>query len=129
VVFVHGCYWHRHTGCKDATTPKSNIEFWTRKFAENVERDRRIEEQLVASGWRVMVVWECELMKETIETIRKVALWLSHGAASGVRFHYDESVMDRGRLLSVAEDRVRYRISSYKKKPHANVPKREEGDK
>ena len=128
VVFVHGCYWHRHPGCKDASTPKSNIDFWMRKFTENVERDRRIEEQLIAGGWRVMVVWECELIKETIETIRKVALWLKHGTASGVRFHYDEPLMDRGLLLSVAEKRVSYRIGSYKKKPHTNVPKGKGGD-
>jgi len=99
-----------------------------RKFTENVERDRRIEEQLIAGGWRVMVVWECELIKETIETIRKVALWLKHGTASGVRFHYDEPLMDRGLLLSVAEKRVSYRIGSYKKKPHTNVPKGKGGD-
>ncbi len=127
VVFVHGCYWHRHPGCKDATTPKSNVDFWTRKFAENVERDRRIQEELEAAGWRVMVVWECELIKETIETIRKVSLWLSRGTASSQPLHYDESLMDRGLLLSVAEKKVKYRISSYKK-PLTSLPKGEKGD-
>ena len=128
VVFVHGCYWHRHPECKDATTPKTNVDFWMRKFAENVERDRRSEEQLNAGGWRVMVVWECELVKETIETIRKVARWLEQGTASRLRFHYDESVMERSRLLSVAEKRVRFRIGSYKTKPHTSVPEGEKGD-
>ncbi len=128
VVFVHGCYWHRHPGCKDATTPKSNIDFWMRKFAENVERDLRSEEQLVAAGWRVMVVWECELIKQTIETIRKVWLWLNQATASSMPTHFDEPVTDRGRLLSVAEKRVKYRISSYKK-PHTSLPKGEKGDK
>jgi len=132
VVFVHGCYWHRHPECKDASTPKSNIDFWVDKFAENVERDRRIEEQLADAGWRVMVVWECELIKETIETIRKVALWLARGNTPGVPFRYDETVMDRVRLLSVAEKRVKYRIDSYKKKqkkPRASLRKGEKGDK
>jgi DNA mismatch endonuclease (patch repair protein) len=61
VVFVHGCFWHRHSGCPFAYTPKSRIEFWSQKFAANVERDRLASKQLRALGWRVLVVWECEL--------------------------------------------------------------------
>lgn len=61
VVFVHGCFWHRHEGCKVATTPKSNIDFWTDKFSRNVERDARVARELRAAGWRVFVAWECEL--------------------------------------------------------------------
>jgi DNA mismatch endonuclease (patch repair protein) len=61
VVFVHGCFWHRHAGCNIATTPKSNTEFWTAKFDRNVDRDSRVKASLVAMGWRVTVVWECEL--------------------------------------------------------------------
>lgn len=60
-VFVHGCYWHRHKGCRFAFTPKSRIEFWQTKFDGNVERDRRKSAELEADGWRVIVVWECEL--------------------------------------------------------------------
>ena len=60
VVFVHGCYWHRHAGCKRASTPTKNREKWERKFARNVERDRRNRSDLEALGWRVVVVWECE---------------------------------------------------------------------
>lgn len=59
-VFVHGCFWHRHTGCKYASTPKTNQEFWLPKFEKNVERDARKEEALRALGWRVLIVWECE---------------------------------------------------------------------
>ena len=59
-VFVHGCYWHRHEGCKYATTPSSNREFWQRKFRENVERDQRNRAQLAAAGWHVLVIWECQ---------------------------------------------------------------------
>ena len=59
-VFVHGCYWHRHEGCKYATTPSSNREFWQRKFRENVERDQRNQTQLAAAGWHVLVIWECQ---------------------------------------------------------------------
>lgn len=60
VVLVHGCYWHRHADCRLAYNPKSNRGFWETKFAENVSRDSRQYEELVALGWRVMIVWECE---------------------------------------------------------------------
>ncbi|WP_412462281.1 very short patch repair endonuclease [Pseudomonas sp. SC11] len=60
VVFVHGCFWHRHPGCKYATTPKTRQEFWIPKFEGNVARDARKEAQLHELGWRVLVVWECE---------------------------------------------------------------------
>lgn len=60
VVFVHGCFWHRHAGCRYATTPKSRIAFWTEKFAANVARDARHEAALRELGWRVLVIWECE---------------------------------------------------------------------
>ncbi len=62
-VFVHGCFWHRHAGCKYAYTPKSRREFWQRKFKANVERHRTVERLLRESGWRVVVIWECELRK------------------------------------------------------------------
>lgn len=61
VVFVHGCFWHRHNGCKVSNTPKVNTEFWVAKFDRNVARDTRARELLEAQGWRVIVVWECEL--------------------------------------------------------------------
>lgn len=60
VVLVHGCYWHRHPGCRLAYTPKSNLEFWQAKFNENVRRDERQNRQLSELGWRVVTVWECE---------------------------------------------------------------------
>lgn len=60
VVFVHGCFWHRHAGCRFAYTPKSRIEFWSAKFAGNVERDARATATLRREGWRVITVWECE---------------------------------------------------------------------
>ena len=59
VIFVHGCFWHRHTGCRYAYTPKSRIDFWKRKFRDNVRRDRRSCRELEATGWTVVVVWEC----------------------------------------------------------------------
>jgi len=61
VIFVHGCYWHRHKGCKYAYNPKSRIGFWQNKFSQNVERDKENYETLKSLGWNVIVLWECEL--------------------------------------------------------------------
>jgi DNA mismatch endonuclease, patch repair protein len=61
VVLIHGCFWHRHDGCRKATTPKSNTKYWCQKFHANVERDRRVATRLKSMGWRVCVVWQCEL--------------------------------------------------------------------
>ena len=58
-VFVHGCFWHAHRGCRYAKTPASRREIWEAKLAANVERDRRAINALLSAGWRVLVVWEC----------------------------------------------------------------------
>ena len=63
IVFVHGCFWHRHEGCKHFTMPKVNVDFWEAKFNRNKQRDIRNIEKLKSLGWRVIVVWECELKK------------------------------------------------------------------
>ena len=66
VVFVHGCFWHAHgTAClrKSRQAPKANVEFWQAKFAYNQDRDRRTQKALCELGWRILVVWECELKK------------------------------------------------------------------
>ena len=60
VVFVHGCFWHRHEGCRKCSTPRTRQQFWLEKFKANVERDRRNEDALIKLGWRVITIWECE---------------------------------------------------------------------
>lgn len=60
VIFVHGCFWHRHEGCRRCTTPKTRIEFWNEKFRKNVERDQRDTEALLNLGWNVLTIWECQ---------------------------------------------------------------------
>lgn len=60
VVLVHGCFWHRHPGCRYATNPSSRSDFWITKFAANVDRDRRDAASLSALGWTVITIWECE---------------------------------------------------------------------
>ena len=61
VIFVHGCYWHRHPSCKYAYTPKSNVEFWENKFAVNVVNDERNQRELEEAGWTVITLWECDI--------------------------------------------------------------------
>jgi DNA mismatch endonuclease (patch repair protein) len=63
VIFVHGCFWHRHPGCSRATTPKTRTQYWLPKFAENEARDAKAIAALEAAGWRVRVVWECETLE------------------------------------------------------------------
>ena len=69
VLFVHGCFWHRHENCSRATTPKSNTDYWCRKFRRNMERDAENRKKLEDRGWKVFIIWECETKtRESIET-------------------------------------------------------------
>jgi DNA mismatch endonuclease (patch repair protein) len=63
-VFVHGCFWHRHKNCPDASTPKTRTEFWVKKFNGNVKRDRKNRVALKKIGWKVIVIWECEVANQ-----------------------------------------------------------------
>lgn len=73
VIFIHGCFWHGHKGCKSYTVPKTNTYFWTAKIARNQERDQEVWRKLEAKGWAVIIVWECQLKKAVLEeTIRRV---------------------------------------------------------
>ena len=60
VIFVHGCFWHRHENCKYASIPKTRQEFWNKKFEENIKRDSEIQEKIKILDWRSVVIWECE---------------------------------------------------------------------
>lgn len=73
-IFVHGCFWHRHPGCRYATTPATNREFWQKKFDQNVARDKRVKEELETLGWNVIVVWECEISKKADRNKRLLRL-------------------------------------------------------
>jgi len=81
-VFVHGCFWHRHEGCRYATTPASNVEFWQEKFAGNVRRDARAKQQLEELGWHVQVIWACQLNDRELD---KLAATIRKKAAKGDR--------------------------------------------
>jgi DNA mismatch endonuclease (patch repair protein) len=60
-VFVHGCFWHAHKGCKNSALPTSNVDYWSRKIDRNRRRDRRVRDTLRKAGWRTAVIWECKL--------------------------------------------------------------------
>ena len=66
VIQVHGCYWHRHPGCKLAYNPKSRVDFWQKKFSDNVKRDMQVEKALMNMGYRVFTIWECEAQDFTV---------------------------------------------------------------
>lgn len=67
VIFVHGCFWHGHSGCSKYTIPKTNTDFWVNKVNRNRERDQEVWRHLEAKGWHVIIVWECELEKKQLE--------------------------------------------------------------
>lgn len=76
-IFVHGCFWHRHQGCRLCTTPGTRPEFWHDKFEANVERDQRNTASLVTSGWRVATIWECALKrKANTEWVQTLLDWI-----------------------------------------------------
>lgn len=75
VVFVHGCFWHRHEHCPNARIPKSNRDFWLKKFSDNVQRDAMHLKALKSKGWATLIIWGCELADEQI-LLRKVRSFL-----------------------------------------------------
>lgn len=90
--FVHGCFWHRHDGCRFAYSPKSRPEFWRKKFARNVERDKEAVRELQARYWRVAVFWECHVTRgDPAQALAGFTKWLKCGS------------IDRGLWTSDAE--------------------------
>lgn len=81
VIFVHGCFWHRHPGCRYASTPATRPEFWASKFSANAARDSAVRSALSQAGWRVATIWECALRTEAdVAAVRDiVAGWLQRG--------------------------------------------------
>ena len=89
VIFVHGCFWHRHPGCRYASTPATRPEFWASKFSANVARDSAIRAALLLAGWRVATIWECALRTEA--------------GVAAVRDVFSEWLQGDGRELEVGE--------------------------
>ena len=70
-IFIHGCFWHRHPGCKFAYTPKSRVDFWETKFSRNILRDAEVKEHLAADGIRQLIVWECTVKKMKKDPVQR----------------------------------------------------------
>lgn len=115
VVFVHGCFWHRHVGCAIAKTPKSNTAFWQEKFTRNVTRDRLVAQKLRADGWRVFVVWECELASGT------KARHAAERLATSIRDHAQQAPPASGSLLEPPVVNDRATVARKKGKPLSNM--------
>jgi len=119
VIFIHGCFWHGHKGCKNYTIPKTNTDFWTAKVARNQERDQEVWRQLEAKGWFVIIVWECELKKAVLdETVARV----------------EAEIRQNGEILRQAQDdrrkaREAYRLEQKTRKEREAALKAEIGGK
>ncbi len=74
VIFVNGCFWHRHSGCRYAYTPKSRQDFWKKKFTDTIARDKRHYQKLRTEGWRIIIVWECALSQADFPDILDKAI-------------------------------------------------------
>lgn len=72
-IFVHGCFWHRHAGCRNATMPSTRTEFWQAKFDANISRDERNRAALQAAGWTVFTIWECELKSDAPGVVERLS--------------------------------------------------------
>lgn len=105
VIFVHGCFWHRHPGCKRATTPASHKDYWVPKFERTVERDRKNQEKLCGSGWNVIVVWECELRELDVLADRLMQVF------SAVQYE-----MNLSPVQTAAESKGKYQTGTSEKK-------------
>lgn len=89
-IFVHGCFWHRHENCPHTRTPKTRLEFWTEKFAANVERDRAAVARLEDSGWTVLTIWECDTrdparLQIAVEAVAAIRVAAEAGRAAAKR--------------------------------------------
>ena len=110
VIFLHGCFWHKHEGCKYATTPKTNTAFWTDKITSNNERDKINTQKLIALGWNVLTVWECEIRhtckKDITSLIDRVSEEITGNRPKklSVKFYEEQE----GEIMLVAEDVVEY---------------------
>jgi len=66
-IFIHGCFWHRHDGCIEASKPKTNSEYWENKISKTMERDKEHNAEIIQLGWRVIIIWECEIRNDVSE--------------------------------------------------------------
>ena len=111
VIFVHGCFWHGHKGCKYYTVPKTNTDFWTAKITRNQQRDQEVWRQLEAKGWFVIIVWECQLKKAVLDSTID---------------HVKEEILRNGETLRSARDTRRKAQEAYRQEMKARKARKEE---
>ncbi|KAA6350616.1 Very short patch repair protein [termite gut metagenome] len=108
VIFIHGCFWHRHEGCKYAYTPKTNTKFWVDKITSNNERDKINFQKLTALGWNVLTIWECEIRhtKNITPLINRITATLLEQIPQkmSVKFYEERE----NKIMLVAENIVEY---------------------
>jgi DNA mismatch endonuclease (patch repair protein) len=112
VIFLHGCFWHRHEGCKYAYTPKTNTKFWVDKITSNFERDKVNFQKLTALGWNVLTVWECEVRHtykhDITPLINRISAVLLEQVLQKISIKiYEEQ---ENEITLVAEDMVEYQL-------------------
>lgn len=108
VIFVHGCFWHGHKGCKNYTVPKTNTDFWVAKVARNQERDQEVWRQLEAKGWSVIIVWECELKKKRLdETVARVENEILANGEAYRRHEEERRALQKQRQAEIREQKLR----------------------
>jgi len=108
VIFVHGCFWHRHKGCKVATMPKTRQDFWQAKFEANVARDKRNQRDLKKAGWKVLVLWECEILRDPFAVVGDVLKVIRPDTAD---LDY-ASLPDKRTVMKAAEARLQWGLRS-----------------
>jgi DNA mismatch endonuclease (patch repair protein) len=106
-IFVHGCFWHRHENCSRATTPNTNREYWLKKFEKNVKRDKERRKEIRDLGWKVIVVWECEVMKDPISVLDSVIMSLDDNNSLE---YFPE--LDRRQIIKAAEKKSEYYLEN-----------------
>lgn len=110
VIFLHGCFWHKHEGCKYAYTPKTNTEFWIDKISSNVERDQFVLQNLIALGWNVLTVWECEVRytykRNLTPLVDRVVVEIFENRPKKLSMKFYEE--RENEIMLVAEDIVEY---------------------
>ena len=108
VIFVHGCFWHGHKGCKKYRIPKSNTEFWVEKVAHNQQRDQDVWRKLEAKDWSVIIVWECELEKKRFnETVDRVEKEIIENGRLREQRQQERKLLREQRLIERRERKVR----------------------
>ena len=114
VIFLHGCFWHRHEGCKYAYTPKTNTKFWIDKITSNKERDKIYMQKLIVQGWNVLTIWECEIRHEYKHNITPlidripVELFAQISQKVSMKIYEEHE----NEIILVAEDIVEYQQTS-----------------